>query len=177
VTITSVAIAVALIVVVLARRIKGQVVPAPKKLFLLPIILGIIGLQNMAHVRLNTVDITVVAIGCVVSLGLGLLRGRADKVTVVDGLPLVSWSTASVAIFAVNVLAKVALDAGGVAAGGTTAALSSSLLLSLGLTLLGEAAVVWLRSQSAASPVASPEGRYRGTVQAPGRPTVWPPIR
>jgi hypothetical protein len=176
-TITSVAIAVALIVVVLGRRMRGQAVPAPKKLFLLPVIVGIIGLQNVVHTKLNTVDIIVVAAGCALSLGLGLLRGRLDKVSVVGGLPFMSWSAASVAIFAINVAAKVALDAGGVAAGGTTAALSSSLLLSLGLTLLGEAAVVWLRSQTHLSANASAKGQYRGAVQAPGRPTIWPPIR
>ena len=37
----------------------------------------------------------------------------------VNGSPWVSWSAASVVIFAINVLAKLALDAGGVAAGGT----------------------------------------------------------
>jgi hypothetical protein len=105
-----------------------------------------------------------------------------------------SWSAASVAVFAGNVLAKLALDAVGVAAGGTTAALTSSILLSLGLTLLGEAAVVWFRSQSltAAGPgswagprtsvgpgttVGSGSGQYRGTVRKSGRPTIWPPIR
>ena len=99
----------------------------------------------------------------------------------VNGSPYMSWSAASVAVFAVNVLAKLALDAGGVAAGGTTAALSSSILLSLGLTLLGEAVVVWLRAQSlsrgdppssAGSGPAVPWGRAQ-----PGRPTIWPPIR
>jgi hypothetical protein len=105
-----------------------------------------------------------------------------------------SWSAASVAVFAGNVLAKLALDAVGVAAGGTTAALTSSILLSLGLTLFGEAAVVWFRSQSltgagsgswagpgAAAGPGTPggpgSGQYRGTVRKSGRPTIWPPIR
>ena len=91
-----------------------------------------------------------------------------------------SWSAASVAVLAVNVLAKLALDAGGVAAGGTAAALSSSILLSLGLTLLGEAAVVWFRAQSLAS-AGGPAHRgpgseqYRGAVQHPDRPTQLAP--
>lgn len=48
---TTVAIVAALIVFVLARRVKGQAVPAPKKLFLLPLLVAFIGLQNIATPR------------------------------------------------------------------------------------------------------------------------------
>ena len=192
--VTTIAIAIALIVFVLAKRVRGEAVREPKKLFLLPIVVGVIGLQNVSHAKVNTIDIVVIAAGAALSLGLGLLRGKFDRVTLVNGSPFMSWSAASVAVFAGNVLAKLALDAVGVAAGGTTAALTSSILLSLGLTLLGEAAVVWFRSQSltAAGPgswagprtsvgpgttVGSGSGQYRGTVRKSGRPTTWPPIR
>jgi hypothetical protein len=174
-TLTTVAIAIALIVFVVARRLRGEAVPTPKKLFLLPIVVGAIGLQNLSHAKMHTVDIAVIAAGCALSLALGLLRGRLDKVSMVNGAPYMSWSVASVVVFAVNVLSKLALDAGGVAAGGTAAALSSSILFSLGLTLFGEAAIVWLRAQSLISENA--RGRYRGDVQQPGRPTIWPPVR
>ena len=87
-----------------------------------------------------------------------------------------AWTAGSVAILVVNVLLKLALDAGGVAAGGTKAALTGSILLSLGLTLLGEAAVIWVRAQSLTSGGA-PEAQYRGPVQQAERPTQWPPIR
>jgi hypothetical protein len=181
-TITTIAIAVALIVFVLAKRVRGEAVREPKKLFLLPHVEGVIGLENISHAKPNAVDIAVIAIGSALSLGLGLLRGKFDRVTLVNGSPFMSWSAASVAVLAVNVLAKLALDAGGEAAGGTSSALSSSILLSLGLTLLGEAAVVWFRAQSissggASSPGGAGGGRYRGTVQQSGRPTIWPPIR
>jgi hypothetical protein len=176
-TLSTIAIAVVVIVLVLARRVRGEAVPAPKKLFLLPLALGFFGLDDVIHTRLNSIDLAVVIAGSVLSLGLGMLRGRLDRVTVVDGSPWVRWSAASVALFAVNVLAKLALDAGGVAAGGTTAALSNSLLLSLGLAFLGEAAVVWLRTQPETGRIAPMAGRYRGSVQPSGRPTIWPPIR
>jgi hypothetical protein len=175
-TFTTIAVALALIVFVVARRMRGEAVPAPKKLFLFPLVVGAIGLQNLAHAKPNAVDIGVIAVGCGLSLVLGVVRGRLDKVSMANGAPFMAWSGGSVAVFAVNVLAKLALDAGGVAAGGTTAALSSSLLLSLGLTLLGEAVVVWQRTQSLAPENATGD-RYRGPVQQPGRPTIWPPIR
>jgi hypothetical protein len=175
-TFTSIFIAVALIVFVLARRMRGESVPAPKKLFLLPLVVGAIGLQNLSHARLNDVDIGVVAAGCALSLVLGLVRGRLDKVSMVNEAPYMSWSVGSVVVFAVNVLSKLALDAGGVAAGAGAAALSSSILLTLGLTLLGEAVVVWHRAQSLPSENGA-GGQYRGSVPQPDRPTVWPPIR
>jgi hypothetical protein len=175
-TLTTIAIALVLIVFVVARRMKGEALTTPKKLFLLPVVVGFIGLQNLTHAKPNNIDIGVIAAGCALSLALGLLRGRLDKVSLVNGSPFMSWSAASVGVFCANVLCKLALDAGGVALGGTTAALSSSLLLSFGLTLLGEAGVVWLRAQSLASGGA-PTDHYRGIVQQPGRPTIWPPSR
>jgi hypothetical protein len=175
-TVTTIATAVVLIVFVLARRMRGEAVAAPRKLFLLPLVVGAIGLQNLTHAKPDTVDIVVIAAGCAVSLLLGLLRGRLDKVSIVNGAPYMAWSAASVAVFAVNVLAKLALDAGGAAGGGTTAASSSSILLSLGLALLGEAVVVWQRVQSLPSGHGA-EGQYRGAVQQPDRPTTWPSTR
>jgi len=192
--ITTIAIVILLIVFVLAKRVRGEAVREPKKLFLLPVVVGLIGLQNVSHARPNSIDIAVIAIGAAVSLSLGLLRGKFDRVTLVNGSPFMSWTAASIAVFAGNVLAKLALDAGGVAAGGTSSALGSSILLSLGLTLLGEAAVVFFRSQSLTSggpgtfggpgATAGPgisggsgSAQYRGTVRKSGRPTNWPPIR
>jgi hypothetical protein len=155
---------------------RGEAVPEPKKPLVLPIVVGAIGVQNLSHATLNAVDVGVVASGCAVSLALGLLRGRLDKVSMVNGAPYMAWSAASVAVLVVNVVSKIALDAGGVAAGGSAKALGTSVLFSLGLTLFGEAVVVWQRTQSLLAERPS-EDRYRGSVQAPGRPTIWPPIR
>jgi hypothetical protein len=176
-TLTTMAIAALLVVFVLAKRVRGEAVRAPKKLFLLPIVVSCIGLDNISHAKPNSVDIVVIVAGAALSLALGLVRGRCDRVTVVDGSPWMSWSAASVAVLVVNVLAKLALDAGGVAAGGTAAALSSSILLSLGLTLLGEAAIVWLRAQSLPSGNAPAIDRYRGNVQPPDGRSPWAPIK
>jgi hypothetical protein len=175
-TFTTIAIAIAVVVFVVARRVRGEAVREPKKLFLLPLVVGIIGLGNVSHAKPNAIAITVIAAGSALSLGLGLLRGRFDKVSLVNGSPYMSWSTGSVIVLAVNVVAKVLLDVVGVAAGGTSSALSSSIMLSLGLTLLGEAAIVWMRAQSLGSGNTGTD-QYRGAVQSSGRPTQWPPIR
>jgi len=175
-TLTSIAIAIAVIVFVLARRLRGEAVPAPKKLFLLPIVVGAIGLENLSHAKPNAIAIDVIVVGSALSLGLGLLRGRFDKVSMVNGAPYMAWTAGSVVVLVVNVLLKLALDVGGVTAGGTKAALSSSILLSLGLTLLGEAGIVWLRAQSLQTQGAATD-QYRGLVQHADRPTTWPPTR
>ena len=72
---------------------------------------------------------------------------------------------------------KLALDAGGVAAGGTKAASTDSILLSLGLTLLGEAAVIWVRARrSTLGGCAQKPGTGR-LGSKPSGDTEWPPIR
>ena len=175
-TFTAIAIAVAIIGFILFRRLRGEAVPEPKKLFVLPVIVGVIGLENISHAKPNAIAIGVIVVGSALSLGLGALRGRFDRLSVVNGAPYMAWTAGSVAILVVNVLLKLALDVGGVAAGGTKAALTGSIVLSLGLTLLGEAAIIWVRAQSLTSGGA-PEAQYRGPVQQAERPTQWPPIR
>jgi hypothetical protein len=98
---------------------------------------------------MNHADVAVVVIGSALSFGLGALRGQLDKVSVRDGMPWVRWGAASLVVFAAAVVARLGLDAVAIAAGGTAGALSRSLILSLGLTLLGESAILWLRSPSA----------------------------
>ena len=173
----TIAIGVGLIVFVLARRVTGQAVPSPKKLFLLPLFVSFIGMQNVTHAKMNTVDITVVIAGAVLSFALGLLRGHTDKLSMVDQSSWVRWGAASVGLFAINVLTKLSLDAAGIAAGGHAVALTSSLWLSFGLTLLAEAVVIWVRTQSVTAGGAPRKGQYRETVLQWGRATAWPPIR
>jgi hypothetical protein len=147
-TFANVAIYLALIVFILARKVQGQPLGAPKKLFMLPAVLVFIGYGDVTHGTLKPVEIAVTVIGAVLSLGLGMLRGRADKLSVRDGSPFVQWGATSLMLFVGNLLAKLAIDIAGVAAGGTFSAMGKSLVLTFGLTLLGEAIVLWLRSEA-----------------------------
>jgi hypothetical protein len=174
--VTTICITIALVVFVLAKRIRGQAVPTPKKLLLLPLVVSLLGVQNVSHAKGNTADVAVVVAGAVISFALGLLQGRMDRLTTVNGSPWMSWGTASVVILVVNVVAKLALDAGGVLAGGTSAALSSSILLSLGLTLLGEAAMIWLRTDPALTGAMGSARSYGGSVHGSGGPFGRPPL-
>jgi hypothetical protein len=146
-TFANVAIYVALIVYILARKVKGQPIESTKKLFILPILVTVIGYGDVTHGTMKPVEIAVTVIGAAVSLGLGMLRGKADKLSTRDGLPVVQWGAASLMLFVGNLMAKLALDLVGVAAGASASAVGKSLVLTFGLTLLGEAAILWLRSE------------------------------
>ena len=149
-TATNILVYVALIGYVLFKRVQGQPVAAPKRLFGLPIILIVLGYGDVTHGgTMKPVEIALTVIGGALSLGLGLLRGRADKLSDRDGSPFVKWGAASLILFVGNLAAKLVLDLIGVAAGSTTSAVGKSLVLTLGLTLLGEAAVLWVRSGGA----------------------------
>jgi hypothetical protein len=145
-TFLNVLLYLALIGYVLFKKVQGQPIRAPKKLLGLPIVLVVLGFGDMTSGTMKPVEITLTVIGAVLSLGLGLMRGQADKVSTRDGAPFVQWGKASLALFAANILAKLVLDLLGVAAGGSASAAGKSLVFTLGLTLLGEAVVLWMRS-------------------------------
>jgi hypothetical protein len=147
-TAANVLLYVALIGFMIFQRIKGRPVQSFRALLALPVILSFIGWQDIERVRhLSTIDMTASVIGCAISLALGGVRGFTDKVSDRNGVPWVQWSVASLVVFAVNVVTKLGLDAGAVALGGTTRGVTSSLLLAVGLMLIGESVVILYRVQ------------------------------
>lgn len=145
-TITNVLLYVALIGYVLYRKATGQAVPAPRRLFALPVVLVVLGYGDLAHGHVGTTEIAATIVGGAVALVLGALRGRADRLSLRDGAPFVRWGATSFALFAANIVVKLLIDAAVVAGGGSASAVGKSLVLTFGLTLLGEAAVIWVRT-------------------------------
>jgi|SRR5580692_646790 hypothetical protein len=145
-TFANILIYVLLIALVLARRFRGHPIADLRKLLALPVILTVIGYGDLTHGGLKPIAVTLTVIGAALSLGLGALRGRADKVSERDGSPYVQWGIASLVLFCVNIAAKLVLDVIGVAAGETFATAGKSLIFTLGLTLVGEAIVLSMRS-------------------------------
>lgn len=146
-SVLNVLVYVALIGYVLLKKMQGQPVKEGKKLFALPVILVIIGYGDVTRgATMKPIEITLTVIGALLSLALGALRGRADKLSVRDGSPFVRWGTASLMLFIGNLVAKFVLDLIGIAAGGTVAAAAKSLILTFGLTLIGEAIALWMRT-------------------------------
>jgi hypothetical protein len=178
-SILNILVYVALIGYVMFKRVQGQPVATPKRLFALPIILIILGYGDVTSgAAIKPIVITLTVIGGIISLGLGLLRGRADQLSDRDGSPFVKWGAASLLLFVGNLAAKLVLDLIGIAAGGTTSAVGKSLLLTFGLTLLGEAIVIWMRTGPSTG-VLNPQ---RATTTDPRQPStdrsvdVTPPL-
>jgi hypothetical protein len=148
-TLANIAIYVALIVFVIYRRMVGSPVGSVRRLLALPVVLIVLGWGDAAKGLTKPLDVTFTIVGCAISLVLGLARGRTDRLSERDGAPYVRWGWWSVGLFAANLIIKLVLDLAGIAAGETAKAAGSSLIISLGLTLLGEAAIVWYRSGGA----------------------------
>jgi hypothetical protein len=164
VTFTTAALYVALIAFVLYRRMTPHPVGTPKKLFVLPVILTAIGLSDLSHAHVDRVDIAVTVVAAIVSVVGGAVRGSLDRFSAQDGYLSVRWGAASVAALVGTLAARLVVDLVGIAAGGTWAGSSQSLLFTLGLTLVAEAGVVHLRALSAGVPIAPAEvghGRNR----------------
>jgi hypothetical protein len=185
-TLANVLIYVALIALVVARRFKGHPIGNLKALFAVPVVVTIIGYTDLAHGGLKPLAVTLTVIGGILSLGLGSLRGRADRLSERDGSPYVQWGVASLILFAVNIAAKLVLDVIGVAAGETFSTAGKSLIFTLGLTLVGEAIVLSLRSGTAwpgtARPGAARSGAARSAAVGPlpqtsEAPAAWTPDR
>jgi hypothetical protein len=138
VTLATIGICLALIVFVAWRMIGRRIGPAGK-LFALPVIVVVIGWVDATKGSHKPVDVTLAVAGCALSLALGLARGRADRLSARDGVPYVRWTWLSLELFAANLA--------GVAVGEAAAAAGNSVILSLGLGLLGEDAVIWYRAK------------------------------
>jgi hypothetical protein len=171
-TLANIAIYIALIVFVVYRRMAGRPVGPVKRQFALPIVLIVIGWGDASKGLTKPIDVAFTIVGCALSLVLGLARGGTDRMSERDGAPYVQWTWWSVGLFAASLVIKLILDLVGVAAGETASAAGSSLLLAFGLTLLGEAAVVWYRSGGAAQLASGPPGgqdQLGGHSGLPGR--------
>jgi hypothetical protein len=84
-----------LIAYVLYGEAKGWQMKPPKRLFLLPVVIVIIGYGDATHGTMKSFEVGLTVVGCAVSLGLGLLRGRADKISDRGGSQLVQWACRS----------------------------------------------------------------------------------
>jgi hypothetical protein len=149
-TVANILIYVVLIGYILFKRVQGQPVKAGRSLFVLPVLLVVLGIGDVTQgATVKPLEITLTVIGATIAFGLGLLRGRADKLSDRNGYRFVQWGAASLILFAGNIAAKLMLDLIGLAAGSSGSVVGKSLLLTFGLTLLGEAIVIWIRTGGA----------------------------
>ena len=129
---------------VLWRRSKGEPVQT-RRLLVLPAvftILGVIDLTKAGAPHLSPADVAFVVTGALISFGLGAARGATVELFPRGGYLYQRYRKTTVALWAALVAAKLGLDLAAHLAGATGAQGTHTLMLSLGVSLLGETVFV-----------------------------------
>jgi hypothetical protein len=150
---------VAVVVFVMGSRLAGRPLRA-RSLVVIPAALTIAGLAQLPH--LGAAAIAVLVVEVAFGFGLGALRGVTVSVYEKAGHAWFRYRPSTVAIWVVTIAARVAMvfgtrvvDVGLVGTG--------PILLSLGLSLFGEAAVVAVKAQRMNVPFAPDRRTARAT--------------
>lgn len=153
-------IGAAVVVYMFARRIAGEPLNA-RRLVVLPAVLTIWGASRLTHVHggLHGVDIAMIGVIVAVSLMLGLVRGATIRVFVRDGHPWQRYTVVTIGVWVLAIAVRLGADWAGHFVGASTSALTASLVLAVGVSFLGEAAVVGTRALRLGAPFAPRDTR------------------
>ena len=134
---------------VLASRWRGRPIEW-RRLLVMPAFLSAYGLlQFTGSFRgLRGTDVTLIAAGIAVSAGMGVLRGVSVSVFLRDGRPWMRYRLMTLALWAATVAVRLALAVVSNAIGVSAATRGPAILLSVGVTLLAEGAVITRRGLS-----------------------------
>ena len=135
---------------VLASRWRGRPIVF-RRLLLLPAVLsgyGLLQFTGASSRDLRAVDVTLIAAGVAVSAGMGLVRGMSVSVFERDGRPWMRYRFSTLALWAATVAVRLAVVVVSNAVGASAATHGPAIVLSVGVTLLAEAAVVARRGLS-----------------------------
>jgi hypothetical protein len=166
------ALIVAVVVLLLVRRFLGEPLEA-RRLAAPPLILIVMGAYSLSKIDLAAVahhpvvDGAVLGFGALVAVLGGIVRGLTVRVYVRDGHVWYRYTLLTVVVWAGLAALRFAQSAAAGALGADPAVLDAALLLILGLSLLGEAAIVGRRAIATGAPFA-PRGVRRAT--GAGRP-------
>ena len=142
---------------VLWSRLRGQPLNA-RRLLVLPVVLTVIGVADLtgsSAPRLSGTDVGFLAAGVAISVVLGVARGATIELYPNGGELWQRYRPVTVVAWATLVVAKLALAGIPSLAVASAGAETRGLLLSLGASLIAEAAVVGPRALSTGLPFAS----------------------
>ena len=148
-------VAVLLVVTALAYVLYSRWQGRPindRRMLLLPALVsgyGVLQLTGAAGRGLRIVDVMTIAAGIVVAAGMGVARGMTVTVVTRDGQPWMRYRAATLILWVVTVIARLAVTL--VASGlGASVAVSRgpAILISVGVTLFAEGLVVTRRGFS-----------------------------
>ncbi|HTV12573.1 MAG TPA: hypothetical protein VME20_12015 [Acidimicrobiales bacterium] len=170
----TIVLAIAAVVWVLWSRTKGQPLKA-KRLLVLPVVLTVIGVTDLSGSsapHLTPTDIAFLAASVVVSAVLGAARGATIELYPNQGELWQRYCRSTVGLWVALIVTKVFLLAAASAAGASAGGGTNSLLVSLGASLLAEAAVVGPRALSTGLPFATDHEDF--DAKRSGRPRPGP---
>lgn len=150
ITVVLVGLVLAAVGYVLASRIAGQPVNT-RRLLVLPGVLTSMGLLNLSgavSAGTRPLDLGLLVVGVAAAAGLGAARGASVTLAVRAGRPWLRYRAVTLAWWAATVAVRVGLTVLAHAAGATVAGSGPALLISAGVTLLAEGAVVAHRAVS-----------------------------
>lgn len=149
---------------VLWQRMRGEPLQI-KRLLVLPLVfiaLGVIDLTAPTAPHLRPADVAVLVAGAVVSVVLGAFRGATVELFPREGNLWQRYRVVTVLLWGVLIALKLLLTLVAHLVGAAAAGNSEGLMLTLGLSLLGEAVLVAPRALSTGAPFASEHSRaYR----------------
>jgi hypothetical protein len=162
-----IALAVLAIGYILARRLAGQPA-AVRRMIVLPIVLSVIGLSSLHEPLSRPTGITALVAVCVLSGVLGLARGLTVRISEQNRVAVLRYTPLTVALWILTVLVKFGADL--ILTGTSTSAASAAsqgLLLSLGIGMLLEGAVVLARAMRVGATVSWSRRSARGAFGSP----------
>lgn len=148
ITIVLVVAAIAAVGYVLVSRMRGKAVNV-RRLLVLPAVLTVIGgLQVLGEARLGmtATALGLLATDVVVAVLLGVARGATVAVSAREGRAWLRYRPLTLALWVATIIVRLGMTALAYAVGAAQAAGGPALLLCVGVTLLGEGAVVARRT-------------------------------
>ena len=167
---TTALITFALVAYLLVRRFMGEPLEV-RRLVAPPLILVAFGGYTLAHVDLGAVahhavlDGIVLGAGALVAVLGGIVRGLTVRVFIRDGHVWYRYTWLTIVVWAALIALRFGQSLGAEALGVDAGITSAALYLILGLSLLGEAAIVGRRAIATGAPFA-PEGARRAARRA-----------
>ena len=157
-TVLQILIVCAVLVLVIAKRLRPRPVKDDTRRWRLPLILLAIGVytvvkttQGAGKITLDGRDIAYLVVGGVICLALGALRGTTIKFSGSSMGMMQQYTYRTVGLWVLLIVVRLGMDVAGKSAGVAAAVVGSSILLMFGLSLLGESAAIAARLSGAQS--------------------------
>ncbi|BCJ44733.1 hypothetical protein GCM10010168_15460 [Actinoplanes ianthinogenes] len=151
---------VAVLAYAMVRRFLGEPLTS-RRLIVLPLVLTVYGGYVVAQTGFThrTADLAALVVCGLTAVAGGALRGRTVQVLVRDGHVWYRYTWVTLAVWIGLIALRFGQAAAAVAIGADRPVLTASLLLALGLSFLGEAAVVGPRAMATGAPFAPRRSR------------------